>query len=176
MALRLEPSKREEAARQRFALALKLEPENTLAAALTAEFEERYLKFQVAADLYQLALQDPPPGTRDRLTRGLARCLIQSGQLEQAEAVLAPYMTDHGNTARANELWGQLLLAQKEPVQSVPYFKKATELNYASVLGYWGLAEAYVAAEQQHSCTRCRAGWQISRAAARCGGMQSPSL
>ena len=148
MALRLEPSKREEAARKRFALALKLEPQNSLAAALTAEFEEKYRNFQVAADLYRLALKDPPPGTGERLTRGLARCLIQSQQLAEAETVLAPYMTHHGETARANELWGQLMLARKEPVQSIPYFQKATKLNYASVLGYWGLAEAYVAADQ----------------------------
>ena len=148
MALRLEPSKREEAARKRFALALKLEPQNSLAAALTAEFEEKYRNFQVAADLYRLALKDPPPGTGELLTRGLARCLIQSQQLAEAETVLAPYMTHHGETARANELWGQLMLARKEPVQSIPYFQKATELNYASVLGYWGLAEAYVAADQ----------------------------
>jgi len=149
LALRLEdPEARLRKAREAFGLALSLDPQNTVAAALAAALELEQKQYAIASLLYRKALESPPPGSLESLTLGLGQSLLQQGLWEEAESALKPLLEAQPQNSRVNTLWGELLLGRGSPEEALTYFDRATEVNQTAILGYWGKARALTALER----------------------------
>lgn len=143
MAERVDPRVRVQEVRPRLQLALQLDPQNPLALAKAAELEEEQKNLEAAANLYQSALTNPPPGSTETLTLGLGHTLVGLKRFNEVEMLMTSYLKSQPDSDQALTFLGKCKLAEKNFNEAETLLKRAASLNKAGLDCRWELAQAY---------------------------------